>query len=223
MICFWGTRLLLNHRKSPPTNSEQMTTYEKLKQLLDEEYAISGETISPESKLGEDLGFDSIDMMEFHEYLEIEFSLNPIMVELNLDATLGDVVGLIDSLLESKVTKYTPKTHDLMVWTLAKDGAEIKAELTDAEAHLWHMATGVAGEAGELLDAIKKAVVYRKPLDWNNVVEELGDLEFYMSGIRQAVNVSREEILAANIDKLMKRHHKGVYSNQTAIERADKQ
>lgn len=38
------------------------------------------------------------------------------------------------------------------------------------------MATGVSGEAGELLDAVKKSVVYKKPLDRENVVEELGDL-----------------------------------------------
>ena len=51
------------------------------------------------------------------------------------------------------------------------------------------MVVGVSGEAGELLDAVKKAVIYRKPLDLENVIEELGDLEFYMEGLRQGLEI----------------------------------
>lgn len=47
------------------------------------------------------------------------------------------------------------------------------------EAGLLHAAVGVAGECGELLDALKKTWVYNKPLDRENVVEELGDIGFY--------------------------------------------
>lgn len=202
-----------------------MTTYEKIKKIFDEEYEIPSETISPESKLGENLGFDSLDLVDFMAYLEAHFNLTWNEEEINLNDDIADITLMIDNKLEKKQKKmrYTPETYDLMVLALAKAGSEIKAELTEAEAHLWHMATGVAGEAGELIDAIKKAVVYRKTLDQENVIEELGDLEFYMSGIRDAIKVSRKQVLEANIDKLMKRHHKGAYSDQTAIERADKQ
>ena len=82
-----------------------------------------------------------------------------------------------------------------MVKVLAKDGQTIADELTGEDAHAWHMATGVSGEAGELLDAVKKVVVYRKPVDMENVVEELGDLEFYMEGLRQGLGITREETL----------------------------
>ena len=75
------------------------------------------------------------------------------------------------------------KSFQQMAQDLSKSGAEIAAKLTEAEADLWHMATGVAGEAGELLDAIKKHVVYKRELDRENVVEELGDLRFYMAGL----------------------------------------
>ena len=109
-----------------------------------------------------------------------------------------------------------------MVTALAKDGALIQAELTPIDADLLHMGVGVSGEAGELLDAIKKATIYRKPLDLENVIEELGDLEFYMERIRQIVGVSREEILKRNVAKLGKRYSSGKYSNDQAKERADK-
>lgn len=105
---------------------------------------------------------------------------------------------------------------------LVKDGEEIRAALTPDECHLWHMATGVAGEAGELLDAIKKHVVYRRSLDMHNVVEELGDIEFFLQGIRSHLGVTREEVVAQNVEKLSKRYHLGVYSDAQAQSRADK-
>lgn len=112
--------------------------------------------------------------------------------------------------------------HHQMVQALAKPGGEIIKTLTPSTAHLLHMAVGVAGEAGELLDAVKKAAVYNKPLDRANVVEELGDLEFYMEGLRDGAGITREETLKANITKLSKRYAAGRYSDQQAQARADK-
>ena len=115
------------------------------------------------------------------------------------------------------------ESHKNLVANLVKPGGVIKGQLTPLQAHLWHMVSGVAGEAGELLDAIKKHVVYQKDLDLENVIEELGDLEFYMEGVRQALNLERGVILKANYDKLNKRYSSGKYSDQAAQERADKQ
>lgn len=112
--------------------------------------------------------------------------------------------------------------HSEMVRDLAKPGEDILQQMTSDDAHLLHMVLGIAGEAGELVDAVKKAVVYRKELDLRNVIEELGDLEFYMEGLRQGLALSREECLAANIEKLRVRYGK-TYSNQAAQDRADKQ
>lgn len=112
--------------------------------------------------------------------------------------------------------------YGVMVLALAKPGADVVAGLTAESAHLLHMAVGISGEAGELLDAIKKSAIYCKPINLDNVIEELGDLEFYMEGLRQGVGVTREQVLEANVAKLSKRYAKGTYSNQAAQERADK-
>jgi len=112
--------------------------------------------------------------------------------------------------------------HDEMVKALAKSGEEIIKTLVPEKAHALHMAVGVAGEAGELLDAIKKHVIYNKPIDRENVIEELGDIEFYMEGLRQGFGITREETLSANIAKLGVRYQNG-YSDKAAQERADKQ
>lgn len=113
--------------------------------------------------------------------------------------------------------------YEKMVKSLCKDGDTIASELTGQDAHLTHMAMGVAGEAGELLDAIKKHVVYRKPLDIENVIEELGDLEFFMAGIRMALDISRDATINYNMAKLSKRYQSATYSDQSAQTRADKE
>lgn len=114
------------------------------------------------------------------------------------------------------------KDFAAMVARLSKPGDNIKNELTPKQAHLLHMAVGISGEAGELLDAVKKHAIYQKSLDMTNVVEELGDMEFFMEGLRAALGISREEVLARNINKLSVRYHSGKYSNQQAQSRADK-
>jgi len=109
-----------------------------------------------------------------------------------------------------------------MVKVLAKSGESIKTEMTARNANLLHMVIGISGESGELLDSIKKAVIYQKPLDIVNVVEELGDLEFYMEGLRQELGITREETLQATINKLAVRYNGFKYSDKSAQERADK-
>jgi NTP pyrophosphatase (non-canonical NTP hydrolase) len=112
--------------------------------------------------------------------------------------------------------------YKLMVSALCKSGKDILKEMTPEDAHVLHMAVGVSGEAGELLDAVKKTAIYRKDLDMKNVVEELGDLEFFMEGLRDALGVTREQCIEANRLKLEKRYYKGEYCNESAQARADK-
>lgn len=113
-----------------------------------------------------------------------------------------------------------------MVATLVKPGQAIVESLTPEKMDLLHVAVGVAGEAGELLDAVKKYVVYNKPLDVENMTEELGDLSFYMERIYQIIGVTREQTLQATIEKLVtgeKARYKDGYSDMAAQQRADKQ
>lgn len=114
-------------------------------------------------------------------------------------------------------------THPELVEALAKPGEDILASLTPEKCHLWHMASCIPGEGGELFDAVKRYVIYGKELDMDNVIEELGDLEFYLEGLRSSLGISREHTLQMNIQKLSKRYESMKYSDQAAQERADKQ
>lgn len=113
-------------------------------------------------------------------------------------------------------------SHAEMVKQLTKPATDILAELSVDDCGLIHAAMGISGEAGEIIDAVKKAVIYRKPLDRENLREELGDLEFYLEDLRRRVGLTREECLQANMEKLNQRYPGFDYTNQRAIERADK-
>lgn len=112
--------------------------------------------------------------------------------------------------------------YNLFVSRLVKPGENILRETTAAQMDLLHMAVGVAGEAGELLDAVKKVVIYKRDIDRENIVEELGDLRFYMQGIMNNIGITDEEIETYNRNKLAKRYNGLTYSNEAAQARADK-
>ena len=112
-------------------------------------------------------------------------------------------------------------SHAEMVANLKKPGHEVLRHLNPERVDLWHAVTGVMTEAGELLDAVKKLVIYNKMLDHANCIEELGDLEFYMEQVRQAIGVDRETVLRANMHKLWTRYG-ATYSDAAAQARADK-
>ena len=112
--------------------------------------------------------------------------------------------------------------HPTLVKALCKSGTDIFIDLDPFKSHLLHVVPCISSEAGELWDAIKRYVIYNQPMDRANVVEELGDIEFYLEAIRQALNLTREETLLNNIEKLRIRYSKMTYSDQAAQERKDK-
>ena len=121
-----------------------------------------------------------------------------------------------------KTNQETEADFDAMVASLVKPGENILVSLTPQKCHLLHMVLGIAGEAGELVDAVKKHVIYDKVLDLENVVEECADVLFYLSGMMQSLGITPTQCRTANMAKLAKRYPNG-YTNQAAITRADKQ
>jgi NTP pyrophosphatase (non-canonical NTP hydrolase) len=108
------------------------------------------------------------------------------------------------------------------VRNLSKPGSVIAEELTPDDCHRLHMAVGISGEAGELLDAVKKATIYRKPIDIANIREECGDLLFYIVGILDSIGADLDSVIAENVAKLSLRYRSLNYTNADAIARLDK-
>lgn len=113
--------------------------------------------------------------------------------------------------------------HSILVSQLARPGQDILNELTPHKVAVLHAAIGIAGEAGELLDAIKKAYLYGQPVNMQNVIEELGDIEFYLEAFRQQMEIGKGEPIRANIEKLQKRYASGSFTTAESIARVDKE
>ena len=120
------------------------------------------------------------------------------------------------------IKRESMKQYREFVRGLCKAGSVIAEELTPDDCHRLHMAVGISGEAGELLDAIKKATIYRKPLDIANVREECGDLLFYITGLLDSLDIELDSVIAENVGKLSLRYRSLNYSNDAAIARLDK-
>jgi len=88
------------------------------------------------------------------------------------------------------------------------------------EQQLANAALGLAGEAGEVADAIKKHLFHGRPLDRDAVVRELGDCLWYVATMAAAIGASLDEVGATNVDKLRRRYPDG-FSSEASLRRAD--
>lgn len=86
-------------------------------------------------------------------------------------------------------------------------------------ADLNHAALGLADESGEFASAVKSHLIYGKPLDKINLIEELGDTAWFVNLGALAIGVPLEVVLKANTAKLQVRYSAG-YSDAKALGRA---
>lgn len=82
------------------------------------------------------------------------------------------------------------------------------------------LALGLAGECGEIVDSIKKVVYHGHELDYNDLVKEFGDIEWYLQHLKMLFHIDNDIVRQRNVDKLLKRYPDG-FSEQASIERAD--
>ena len=68
---------------------------------------------------------------------------------------------------------------------------------------------GIAGEAGELIDLVKKWIFHEKPLDEEHAKTELGDLLWYTALMCHSFGWNMEDVMELNIEKLKKRYPDG--------------
>ena len=72
-----------------------------------------------------------------------------------------------------------------------------------------NMCFGLGGETGEVLDIFKKYFYQGHSLDKNMIIDELGDIMFYMVNLCTLLDISMINVLEHNIEKLNKRYPKG--------------
>lgn len=69
-----------------------------------------------------------------------------------------------------------------------------------------HAIFGMVTESGELLDVIKKSKYYQKPVDRARLIEEVGDVMWYLAVFADAMGISFEEMWEKNLAKLKVRY-----------------
>lgn len=89
-------------------------------------------------------------------------------------------------------------------------------------ARLVHAALGMAGEVGELHDHLKKCLAYGKDLDADHLLEEMGDVLWYMTVAASALGSSLEGAMRRNRAKLEERFPSG-FSPEDAVARRDEE
>jgi NTP pyrophosphatase (non-canonical NTP hydrolase) len=83
---------------------------------------------------------------------------------------------------------------------------------------LLHGGLGVATEAGELLDVLKKHHAYAKEIDHANLREEIGDVLWYLALLARSLGTNLDSIAAINVAKLRKRYPER-YNHHHALNR----
>ncbi|MCB0379145.1 MAG: nucleoside triphosphate pyrophosphohydrolase family protein [Bdellovibrionales bacterium] len=93
------------------------------------------------------------------------------------------------------------------VKTESRDFSAIGERLQSVQnQRLLHGGIGLATEAGEFLDALKKHVFYGKELDTVNLREEMGDIFWYCAIIADELEVDFKDVMERNIAKLKARY-----------------
>ena len=89
---------------------------------------------------------------------------------------------------------------------LDREGANINRLATSA--------VGISAEGGEFMEIVKKMVFQGKPWNADNrehLIIELGDVLWYVAQACMALEVSFDDVVATNVEKLKKRYPGGEF------------
>lgn len=92
--------------------------------------------------------------------------------------------------------------------------------VTDEDIMIAWNAIGLAGEAGEISELIKKGIFHQHGLDKEKLYKELGDVLWYVAALCTKLDFDMGDIMQANIDKLRERYPDG-YSVDASKARVD--
>ena len=95
--------------------------------------------------------------------------------------------------------------------------ALLNPELTQKDI-LVNSVMGLCGESGEAIDIVKKHLHQGHELDREKLIKELGDIAWYLAETATALDVSLEEVLERNIEKLRSRYPEG-FSTERSVNR----
>jgi NTP pyrophosphatase (non-canonical NTP hydrolase) len=102
----------------------------------------------------------------------------------------------------------------------AAERTAIRGDNDTIERRYANFGMGIAGEAGEVCDLLKKVVFHGHEIDKEKLIKELGDVLWYVSTIATTANIPLAYIAEHNIAKLQRRYPDG-FSEQASKERKE--
>jgi NTP pyrophosphatase (non-canonical NTP hydrolase) len=100
------------------------------------------------------------------------------------------------------------KPSDYINNALRTESNKYKIKTSKKLARIEHAAMGLVTESGEITDALKRHKFYGFKLDYANLIEEAGDVMWYLAVLCDGLGVSFEEVWDKNIRKLRARYPK---------------
>jgi NTP pyrophosphatase (non-canonical NTP hydrolase) len=85
---------------------------------------------------------------------------------------------------------------------------------------LTNYALGIAGEAGEIADSVKKVVFHGHDLQVEELLKECGDELWYIANASRVLKTKLSKVAEMNINKLKKRYPEG-FDEQKSIHRTE--
>ena len=79
----------------------------------------------------------------------------------------------------------------------------------DANGMLLWNALGLAGEAGEIADYVKKGLFHHHGIDREVLLDEIGDCLWYLAALCTGADASLSDVMARNVAKLQRRYPEG--------------
>ena len=118
---------------------------------------------------------------------------------------LDKYLNFVDGVTSDPSKDYNSFIDSLQL--LDKQGSNINRLLTAA--------VGISAEGGEFMEIVKKMVFQGKP--WNDdnrehLIIELGDVLWYVAQACMALEVSFDDVVAGNVEKLKKRYPGGEFN-----------
>ena len=107
------------------------------------------------------------------------------------------------------VTSQQSKDHEAFVYRVQ----ELEGQGFHSE-RLLTASVGMCAEAGEFTEIVKKIVFQGKPVNEDNLFHlkrELGDIMWYVAQACMALDVSIDDIIAMNVEKLSSRYPDGAF------------
>jgi NTP pyrophosphatase (non-canonical NTP hydrolase) len=132
--------------------------------------------------------------------------------------SVGDMYGVsyvaIIQIIKNKTWKHVKREEDVNM--LANDyqatTLQTLKEFDEPYYSLLHLALGVAGEGGEVVELIKKHAFHGHQLDRHKLALEIGDSLFYLAALSHTIGYELSQVMQMNIDKLKARYPNGFSS-----------